>query len=149
MDWLNEFAKEIRVDSGAPGFIGKSPGGSGAFLKYNSNHGYVNHEAPDNEIAQAFSHFTYDFSCLDDFYIYIYTCFYKCMYTYTNMFSYIYIYDCSSHLGLRRKPNSPRSWQAHGPGLAGCLRRPGSAVPPAPHHDGSPGRLPGQVFRAW
>ncbi|CAE7586971.1 ak1 [Symbiodinium sp. CCMP2592] len=34
----------------------------GAFLKYNSNHGYVNEEAPDTEIAQAFSHFTFDAS---------------------------------------------------------------------------------------
>mmetsp|Transcript_183271 Transcript_183271/g.581143 ORF Transcript_183271/g.581143 Transcript_183271/m.581143 type:complete len:669 (-) Transcript_183271:304-2310(-) len=31
----------------------------GVFLKYNSNKGYVNHDAPDSEIAQAFSHFTY------------------------------------------------------------------------------------------
>lgn len=34
----------------------------GSFLKYNSNHGYVNPEAPDTEIAQAFSHFTFEAS---------------------------------------------------------------------------------------
>ena len=34
----------------------------GAFLKYNSNHGYVNTEAPDTEVAQAFSHFTFEAS---------------------------------------------------------------------------------------
>ena len=31
----------------------------GAFLKYNSNHGYVNTDASDSELAQAFSHFTF------------------------------------------------------------------------------------------
>ncbi|CAE8716974.1 unnamed protein product [Polarella glacialis] len=31
----------------------------GIFLKYNSNKGYVNREAPDSEVVQAFSHFTY------------------------------------------------------------------------------------------
>ena len=34
----------------------------GSFLKYNSNHGYVNPEAPATEIAQAFSHFTFEAS---------------------------------------------------------------------------------------
>lgn len=34
----------------------------GLFLKYNSNHGFVNPEAPDTEIAQAFSHFTFEAS---------------------------------------------------------------------------------------
>ncbi|CAK9061303.1 unnamed protein product [Durusdinium trenchii] len=31
----------------------------GTFLKYNSNCGFVNMDAPDSEIAQAFSHFTF------------------------------------------------------------------------------------------
>ena len=31
----------------------------GVFLKYNSNAGYVNREAPDSEIAQPFSHYTF------------------------------------------------------------------------------------------
>ena len=34
----------------------------GVFLKYNNNNGYVHQEAPNNEIAQAFSHFTFEFS---------------------------------------------------------------------------------------
>ncbi|CAE8676007.1 unnamed protein product [Polarella glacialis] len=34
----------------------------GVFLKYNSNKGYVDFEAPGSEIAQAFSHFTYRIS---------------------------------------------------------------------------------------
>lgn len=34
----------------------------GVFCKYNSNHGYVNFDAPDSEIAQAFSHFTFQAS---------------------------------------------------------------------------------------
>ena len=31
----------------------------GAFRKYNSNHGYVDHDIPESEVAQAFSHFTF------------------------------------------------------------------------------------------
>ena len=34
----------------------------GLFRKYNSNHGYVDLEAPDSDIAQAFSHFTFEAS---------------------------------------------------------------------------------------
>ena len=34
----------------------------GLFRKYNSNHGYVDLEAPDSGIAQAFSHFTFEAS---------------------------------------------------------------------------------------
>ena len=34
----------------------------GVFVKYNSNNGFVNTDAPDSEIAQAFSHFTFEAS---------------------------------------------------------------------------------------
>ena len=34
----------------------------GDFVKYNSNNGYVNLQAPDSEFAQAFSHFTFEAS---------------------------------------------------------------------------------------
>ena len=46
---------------------GKAPVGErflpGVFRKYNSNHGYVDLEAPESEVAQAFSHFTFQASC--------------------------------------------------------------------------------------
>eukprot|EP00929_Paragymnodinium_shiwhaense_P112476 TRINITY_DN80732_c0_g1_i1.p1 TRINITY_DN80732_c0_g1~~TRINITY_DN80732_c0_g1_i1.p1 ORF type:complete len:1469 (+),score=348.55 TRINITY_DN80732_c0_g1_i1:95-4501(+) len=35
----------------------------GIFLKYNSNRGYINEEAPHSELAQAFSHYTFEMSC--------------------------------------------------------------------------------------
>ena len=46
----------------APFFVGERflPG---VFRKYNSNHGYVDLEAPESEVAQAFSHFTFQASC--------------------------------------------------------------------------------------
>jgi len=54
-------AEDGKENSPAPFFVGERflPG---VFRKYNSNHGYVDPEVPESEVAQAFSHFTFQAS---------------------------------------------------------------------------------------
>lgn len=55
------YKAEGQDNTPAPFFVGERflPG---VFRKYNSNHGYVDPEVPESEVAQAFSHFTFQAS---------------------------------------------------------------------------------------
>lgn len=55
------YKTEGEATAPAPFFVGERflPG---VFRKYNSNHGFVDLEVPDSEVAQAFSHFTFQAS---------------------------------------------------------------------------------------